>query len=209
MSLKYPHWEGRQRPKSLVTMVILRAAPRSPLMSTWVREGEGTRIGCDWVSSLISRSKRGGSQRGWGSFESPSRAGRKGSQPARPTCQTSALTKNLEVPCPQICPYWDGPQFELPVAVRFHLRGPPMEEGGVQGWLYLLLHFCGEIEEKRVGLGLTSHWAFWGLVIAFSRLWGAFTHSSSLTLSCLLSDHLDLRKGHGEVGVQGAHGKNV
>lgn len=122
------------------------------LTHEYLGQGRWRNQGWLWLggSSLISRSKRGGSQRGWESFESPSRAGRKGSQPAQPTCQTSALTKNLEVPCPQICPFWDGPQFELPVAVRFHLRGPPMEEGGVQGRLHLLLHFCGEVEEKEL-----------------------------------------------------------
>lgn len=61
-----------------------------------------------------------------------------------------------------------------------------MEEGGVQGPLYLPLHFCGEVGEKA----LASHWVSWDLENAFSRLWGASTHSSSLTLSCLFSDHL-------------------
>lgn len=172
MSLKYPHREGRrQRLRSLVTMVILRAAPNFPLTGTLVREGEGTTVGCAWVVPhwslyLYSSSNKGGSQRGWGSFESLSRIGRKGSQPAQPTSQTSAPTKNLEVPCPQICPFWDGPQLELPVAVSFHQRGPPMEEGGVEGPLYLPLHFCGEMGEKE----LASHWVSWDLMNALSRL---------------------------------------
>lgn len=145
-------------------------------MGTWVRVGEGLTVDWWFLTGLYTFTPT--QKEGVASSPQLGLAGKAACKAHKPNICSD---KNLEVPCPQICPFWDGPQLELPGAVSFHLRGRPMEEGGVQGRLCPPLHFCGEVGEKRVGLLLASHWVCWDLMNAFSRLWGSL-HSSSLTV---------------------------
>jgi hypothetical protein len=97
------------------------------------------------LTLLSSCSDRSGSPRGWGiSYPQAGQAGKPAGQPVCPAHKPNICSdKDLEVPCPQICPSWGWSWAEQPAAVSFHLKGSLAVEGGDQGFLHPPCIFVG------------------------------------------------------------------